>query len=76
MASQTNRISRQEFSFNMTEDTGRKLRIRMMDRINIDDLVIHLIHRELHTIVTGTEHDVDVPKLFKESVINERFVTR
>jgi hypothetical protein len=48
----------------------------MVDRINVNDIILHLIHRKLHELVTGTDNGVDVPRLFRDSLVKERFVAR
>jgi len=73
---QSNAIPRQEFSFTTTSAEGGRLRFRMVDRLNIDDVVLHLIHRKIHEVLTDRDNGVDVPRLFKDSLIKERFTAR
>jgi len=48
----------------------------MVDRINVDDIVLHLINRELYRIATGVDPGPDIEPLFKEFLLKERFATR
>jgi hypothetical protein len=49
-----------------------KLTVRMIDRINVDDLFMHLVSREVFKITTGSDPGSDVPVLYKEFLLKER----
>jgi len=76
MSNGTNKFPRQEFQFTTTAVDGRRLKFRMVDRINIDDIILHMMHRKLHELVTGADNGVDVPRLFRDSLVKERFTAR
>jgi hypothetical protein len=45
----------------------------MMDRINVDDVFLHLVHREVYRLITGEDDGVEVSDLFKGFLMKERF---
>ena len=55
-----------------TSEKGR-LTIRMVDRINVDDVYLHLINREIYRVSTGIDTGSEVEPLFKEFLLKERF---
>lgn len=50
-----------------------KITVRMVDRINVDDVFLHLVNRELFRLTTGEDNGVDVDPLFKDFLLKERF---
>jgi hypothetical protein len=54
-----------------TVERGR-LVVRMIDRINVDDVFMHLVSREIFRLSTGTDTGSDVPVLYKEFLLKER----
>jgi hypothetical protein len=57
-----------------TSERGR-VTVRMVDRINVDDIFSHLVSRELYRISTGIDPGVEIEPLFKEFLLKERFTT-
>jgi hypothetical protein len=55
-----------------TTERGR-VTVRMVDRINVDDIVLHLVNREIYRVGTGTDPGAEVEPLFKEFLLKERF---
>jgi len=55
-----------------TSEEGR-ITVRMVDRINVDDVFLHLVNRNLYRLAVGEDHGTDVPVLFKEFLLKERF---
>jgi len=55
-----------------TSEKGR-LTMRMVDRINVDDVLMHLVSREIYRITTGKDMGSEVEPLFKEFLLKERF---
>jgi hypothetical protein len=50
-----------------------KVTVRMVDRINVDDVFVHLVNRNLYRLSVGADAGTDVPVLFKEFLLKERF---
>ena len=55
-----------------TQEDGRVV-LKLFDRINVDDVFLHLVNRELFRIITGTDESPDVNSLFKDFLLKERF---
>lgn len=55
-----------------TAESG-KLTIRMVDRINVDDVLLHLVNRELFRIITGKDTGAEVEPTFKQFLLQDRF---
>ena len=56
----------------MSRERG-KMRLRMIDRINVDDLVLHLTHRETFRLRSGIDEGVDVASTIKDFLLTNRF---
>jgi hypothetical protein len=67
-------IPRQEFSVDLNTLENGTVTLRMMDRINVDDVFLHLVRREIFKLQTGEEPGDDVPHIFKDFLLKERFV--
>jgi hypothetical protein len=52
-----------------------KVVMKMYDRINVDDVYLHLVNRELYRIISGEDTGVEVDPLFKDFLLKERFTT-
>lgn len=50
-----------------------KITIRMVDRINVDDVFLHLVNREIYRLQTGVDNGSEVDPLFKDFLLKERF---
>jgi hypothetical protein len=64
---------RQEFEVSVTTTSRGKLTLKMLDRINVDDIFLHLVHQEIFSIKTGNDPDDEVNQLFKDFLLKERF---
>lgn len=73
MADETTRYDQK---LTLTSIGSGRVTVRMVDRINVDDIVLHLINRELYRIATGVDPGPDIEPLFKEFLLKERFATR
>lgn len=62
-----------EQSFTITSTQRGKVRIKIMDRINVDDVFVHMVNRELFRIVTGNDVDTVVPQTFKDALLKTRY---
>ena len=70
MADETTRYDQQ---VTLTTEERGKVTVRMIDRINVDDVFVHLIKRELYKVATGDDAGADVDPLFKEFLLKERY---
>ena len=59
--------------FTITSTQRGKVRIRLVDRINVDDVFVHMVNRELFRVVTGTDVDTVVPQTFKDALLKTRY---
>lgn len=66
---------RQEFEFSVTSRDKGKVNLKMMDRITVDDVFLHLVHQEIFSIRTGVNPDDEINSLFKDFLLKERFIT-
>ena len=66
-------IPRQTFNFSINVLDRGKLIVDLIDRINVDDVFLHLIHRELYRLVTGKDEGIEVNELFKDFLLKDRF---
>lgn len=69
-------IPRQEVEFEMRDQLHGRVNVRIIDRVNIDDVVVHFMHRELFRLVGGDDPDVDVNQTTKDFLIRENFLQR
>jgi hypothetical protein len=60
----------------LTSAERGRITLRMVDRINVDDVFMHLVSREIYRIATGSDPGIDVDPLFKEFLLKERFTSR
>ncbi len=67
--------TRQEFEISLTTTDKGKIRLRMYDRINVDDIFLHLVHREVYRLLSGNDPGVDIPAIYKEYLLKPRFTT-
>jgi len=56
----------------LTTEKG-KFSVRMVDRINVDDVFLHLVNREIYRLQSGVDIGVGVEPLFKDFLLKERF---
>lgn len=47
--------------------------MRIVDRINVDDVFLHMVHCEVYRLVSGKDPGAEVDPLFKEFLLKERF---
>ena len=65
--------SRFEQEFTITSEERGKLIVKMVDRINVDDVFVHLVNREVFRLKTGADAGSEVEPMFKEFLLKERF---
>jgi hypothetical protein len=69
----TDPTPRQEFDFSLTTVERGKITVKLLDRINIDDVYLHMVNREVFRIITGVDTGDDINPLFKDFLLRERF---
>lgn len=65
--------ARQEFQFSITTTERGKITLKMYDRINVDDVFMHLVNKEIFRIKAGKNSSDDVDPLFKDFLLKENF---
>jgi len=65
---------RQSFKFSFRTLEGDKVTYKMYDRINVDDVFLHLVNRELYLIVTGKNTGNYIPPIYRDALLRERFL--
>lgn len=64
---------RQELEFSLTTIERGKITIKLIDRINVDDVFLHLLNQEVFKIIVKKDIDPTVNQLFKDFLLKERF---
>ena len=64
---------RQSFEFSLTTADKGKLKVKLFDRITVDDVFIHLVNREIFRVTSGIDAGTDINQLFKDFLLKERF---
>lgn len=72
MADETTRYDQK---ISLTTNERGKVVVHMIDRINVDDIFLHLVNREIYRISTGTDPGSDFEPAFKDFLLRERFTT-
>lgn len=65
-------MARQETVLKLNTEAKGKHSVRIFDRITVDDIVLHLMRRELYSVVTDTPVDSSVPQKYKDALIKAR----
>ncbi len=65
---------RTEVSFVVNDPERGRVTMQFFDRISIDDVVLHLMERELFRLVGGGAPGDDVNPKFKDFLIRENFL--
>jgi hypothetical protein len=66
-------VPRYDQKLTLTTTERGRVTVRLVDRINVDDIVLHLLNREIYRVGTGIDPGVEVEPLFKEFLLKERF---
>lgn len=64
---------RQEVEFSITTVERGKIVVQIFDRINVDDVFLHLVNQETYRILAKKDIDPTVNQLFKDYLLTERF---
>lgn len=66
--------NRQEVSVDMRDRVHGQVRVRVIDRISVDDVSLHLIKRELFRLAGGADPGDDINPLFIDFLIRESYL--
>lgn len=66
--------ARQEIEFTLTSHRRGKVRIKILDRINVDDVYLHQVNGHVYRLLTGDDPGDEVNKIFKDALLKEQFV--
>lgn len=69
-------MARQEFNYTVQTQKFGRVKVRVMDRVTIDDVMLHLVRRELHRLSGGEDAGIEVPKNVKDFLTVHQLVTR
>ena len=69
-------MARQEIGFTYTSKETGKRNVKVIDRINIDDLYLHMIQKEIYRLLTGKDQGSEVSKDFTDFLLRENYITR
>ena len=64
---------RQELDFSLTTVEKGKISVKIFDRINVDDVFLHLVNQETCRILAKRDVDPAVNPLFKDALLKEQF---
>ena len=76
MACQDGRLepARAEVSITVADPVRGRVKLRFYDRVGIDDVVTHLIERELFRLSGGGDAGIDVNQNYKDFLIRENYL--
>jgi hypothetical protein len=65
--------SRFDQKLTLTSQERGRITIRLVDRITVDDVFLHMVNREIYRLSVGVDPGSGVEPLFKEFLLKERF---
>lgn len=68
--------ARQENQFSITTMESGRQNVKIVDRLTVDDIFLHMVQRELYSIVTGEDIPFDVSDYFRDALLKERLTSR
>ena len=73
MADEEDIPPRQELEFSLTTIERGKIVVQLFDRINVDDVFLHLVNQETYRVLAKKDIEPSVNQLFKDYLLKERF---
>ena len=64
---------RQKTEFSLTTVERGKINVVLLDRINVDDVFLHLVNQETYQILAKKSIEPEVNQLFKDYLLKEQF---
>jgi len=71
----TDEATRYDQKITLTTNERGKVTVHLFDRINVDDVFLHLVNRELYRLSTGTDPGIDFDPQFKDFLLRTRYTT-
>jgi len=65
---------RTELEFSLTTEEFGKRNFKLVDKLMVEDLVVHLAKREMFRVITGIDEGVDVNREFKDALVLDDFI--
>lgn len=69
-------MARNEFIYHIATEGFGKVKVRMVDRITVDDVYHHLVQRELWRLVGEEDPGIDVERSYKDFLLRAGHYTR
>jgi hypothetical protein len=69
-------VPRTESRYTIADLKKGKVNVFIADRISADDVVMHLVERELYRLAGGEDPGTDVNPGFIDFLVRERFIER
>ena len=73
MADEEDIPPRQDTEFTLTTVEKGKIIVQIYDRINVDDVFLHLVNQETYRVLARQDIEPEVNQLFKDYLLKERF---
>ena len=73
MANEEDIPPRQDTEFTLTTVERGKIIVKLYDRINVDDVFLHLVNQETYRVLAKKDIEPEVNQLFKDYLLKERF---
>lgn len=67
---------RTEFNFSLSTEELGKRNCKVLNKIMVTDLVIHLAKREMYKVIAGVDEGVEIPRTFKNPLVLDDFMVR
>lgn len=64
----------QKVEFKITTTDKGTIRLRVFDRITVDDVFLHLVNQEVFRVLTGRDPGMEVQTSFKDFLVKERLI--
>ena len=68
--------ARFEKTFTITTSERGKITLKVVDRINIDDVFMYLIDQELYSVMTGKDPSITVPDDWVDTLVTTQYSAR
>jgi len=67
---------RYEQTFTLTTTERGKVVVKILDRINVDDVLVNVINQEIYRLMTGTDPGETVPDDYIDVLIRNNYSAR
>lgn len=66
----------QKVEFKITTADKGVIRLKVFDRIIVDDVYLHLVNQEIFRLISGRDPGMEVATSFKDFLVRERLIAR